>query len=159
MANPTISPPLGYMVDGLWLHPFRANGIVTEHSAWVGSNSPALSAELSGDLLIAPSRRAKISQNGVMHLDEGTVSGILLDRNGHTATEWMRRLNYLAVHQAEFQGVILLTNHYLFPVEIRGLEKAKTPAGWEVSFGIRELSTEDSGLGGPRLPHRWYGWD
>lgn len=140
MANPTEF--FVGSIDGVWLMAFQGNVFMANQEAWIGSDSPPSRAEREGELFASPSRREKISQSGVVHLDEGTITGVLLDRFGVTGDQWLIRLQNLIRQQHDYD-VYLSSPRYYFKVELGTLDK--TPKviggrGWEVSVDFRELA-------------------
>ncbi len=128
-------------IDGVWLLPLRSGSLVTSAQAWVGAPSPSTEAVRSVETYTVSSRAELISNAGVLHLDTGSIEGLLIDRHGLTANAWLRRLHSLIKNQRDYQ-VYLASARYYFPVELNGLSQSPIIAGgraWNVTVPFREL--------------------
>lgn len=144
VANPTAST--SSTIDGVWLVPFRSGRVVTDEHVWIGATSPSLNAEVSRDEYRIFDRPEELSQDGVLHLDRGSVEdGLLMSRNGQTAAVWMARLQNLVQEQGTYSHISLSCPAWqTFKVRIHDLSKAVTIAGgraYRVSFSFREVTS------------------
>lgn len=141
MPNPSSS--LFASVDGLWLIPMTASGIVSGAEAWIGTDSPGATRDRDEAVFYAIGRDESITQTtGVLRLDEGTVAGMLLSRNGLTGDQWQERLENLIANQPRYKRIWLVTRRINYVnVELSGYEarpSAPSVNGWDVSFAFRE---------------------
>lgn len=131
-------------IDGVWLVPHR-NGIpVPGTEAWIAATSPSTEAELSSDEFTIFNRAEELSQDGVLHLDRGSIeNGLLMSRHGLTADEWLKRLRSLIREQRSYGSIVLVSSRYQpFRVKIKGLAQQPTVAGgpaWRVDVPFREV--------------------
>lgn len=141
-SNPTAT--FTGLVDGLWLKPYLpgSNTLVAASQAWIGGPTPAGDAERAVQVFAIPSRREKVSQAGVLHLDEGPIEGTLFARHGLTGDQWLDRLRELIKDQHRFD-LYLVTPRWFRKVELNRLAKTSTynsgPA-WRVTVPYRELA-------------------
>lgn len=142
-TNPTVT--FTGTVDGTWLLP-RKNGLVVAAAVcWIGRGENESVEDHSYALTSVPTRREEISQVGELHLEKGTISGVLMTRNGQTASEWLTRLRSLIRNMDSYDSVIYATDVFRKNVEIYGpLAKSgrtmNAAAAWEVSVNYRELA-------------------
>jgi hypothetical protein len=133
-------------IDGIWLVPLRNGQVVSGVEAWIGAESPATSAEMSSDEFTIFNRAEELSQDGVLHLDRGTIEdGLLMSgrHGGLTADQWLARLRALIRDQRKYTSLVMVTSRYQpFPVRIKGLTQRPTIAGgpaWRVDVPFREV--------------------
>ncbi len=139
MANPKVT--FTGTIDGVWFMAYNKAGDLASE-AWVLAKSPSGTRQRSGVVVTVPSREEKVSRRGVLHLEEGTVSGKILTRHGLSAAQWLDRLTDLIAKQHRYT-VYLVSPRLSFPVELGELTKTPVYSGgpaWDVSVPYRQLA-------------------
>jgi hypothetical protein len=129
-------------IDGLWVLPLERKGRLSEdNEAWVGSDHPSEERARTFGEFESPFSTEAFTQAGKLHLRRGTIAGLLLDRNGLTAAQWLARWKALIRRQASYAKLVVASNRDFFPVELTtGIAADPVPGSrWEISVPYREL--------------------
>ena len=143
MPNPSVGG-FGALGDGILLAPWpTAYSMDFARCAWIASGTPVAGRARDEDVLDLPGRADPVTiSSGVLRLDRGSISGLLIDRHDLTAEEWRQRLEYLIEEQGRFQRIWMVTPTLHYPnVELGSMERGVTQAGgkaWRVELEFRE---------------------
>ena len=145
MANPTLAFPGD--IDGTWLYPhYNRFGLDAARRAWIGAATAPSERARAGSVLTAPTRQATYSETGVLHLDEGVITGLLMERHGFTGDQWLDRLEWIVDHQMIYDRVMYVTPRITRSIELvpggTSISKEPRQAGghaWDVSVPFRTL--------------------
>ncbi len=132
-------------IDGAWLLPQVRGTLDAAYEAWIGASTPGSQMEESGSLIHVPSREEGVASRGVLHLEQGSVEGLLLaSQHGKTADQWLERVVNVVKQKSRFDRIWLVTPRYFKPIEPYGpVVKEPEIAGgraWRVTLAYRELS-------------------
>lgn len=143
MPNLSTAPTVS--IDGFWLYPMLNGVFVTASRCWIGGSSPTVTGQREAETFNVVGRSEGITQtSGIVKHDEGTLEGLLMDRNGLQAHQWLERLDVLIADQDNYQRIWLVTSRWLYlNVELEGLTTTPTIAGgpaYQVTVPFREKS-------------------
>lgn len=108
MTNPTITNSTG--VKGVCLLPYKGNGMADkDQRVLIQAQGIDFDQPISAEVFELPTRYSKVAVFGAFHGIEGTISGLLVKRDGLTADQWRLRLNTLVRQQQSWARIELLT--------------------------------------------------
>lgn len=139
MANPTVQ--FSSTIDGIWLVPMIGLSADTTKQAWIGGSAVGTTASRTVEIAEIAGRREKVSTAGVLHLDEGEITGVLMTRHGLNGDQWLTRLRNLIEEQHKYKIYLSDSRHY-FPVELNGLSTTPRQLGgraYDVTVPYREV--------------------
>lgn len=142
-ANSTVT--FDESIDGVWLIPHRVGRPLSDSEVFIAANPPDLHADVASEEFDLPNRREILSQDGVFHLDRGSIEDApLLSKHGETAATWRQRLENLIGSQRSY-GHVLLVCPWYEPFRVRIRDLSKRPAHlagirtFRVSFSFRQV--------------------
>lgn len=143
MANPRVT--FDGPINGVWLYPHRNGLPVAGVEVFIAADPPNLHADVHSEEFVLPNRREILSQDGVFHLDSGSIDDApLLTKYGVTAAAWLTRLENLIANQRSYESVVLASAWYE-PFRVRISDLGKRPAHigggrtFRVSFAFRQV--------------------
>lgn len=131
-------------VDGTWLLPVSDEQVVSGDRAWMGRDTGSGARPQTRSEALIPSRQEAIATVGALHLEQGTLSGVLMDRHSLTADEWLRRLYGLIENQSSYQHILYVSKRVRMKVELYEIPDKTaiflSDDAWQVSVNYRELA-------------------
>lgn len=131
-------------VDGTWLLPVVDSQVVSGKRAWVGRDSGSGVRPQTRAEAYIPSRQEAISTPGALHLEYGSIEGVLMERHSLIADAWLARLENLIVNQSKYDHILYVSNRKRLKVELYGdvsnLVTFMSGDAFDVSVNYRQLA-------------------